>query len=44
MNDLRGATKRIETLMSIGGSYSLLVGCTAGDSSIAITIQVQDKL
>lgn len=44
MNDLRGATKRIETLMSMGGSYSRFVGCTANASSIAITIQLQDKL
>lgn len=40
---LRGVIELIEELVKIGGGYGLFTGCAAGDTAMAIVIQVADR-
>jgi acetyl-CoA acetyltransferase len=40
---LRGVIEIIEELVKIGGGYGLFTGCAAGDSAMAIVIEVCDR-
>ena len=40
---LRGVIEIIEELVKIGGGYGLFTGCAAGDSAMAIVIEVCGK-
>ena len=41
---LRGVIEIIEELVKNGGGYGLFTGCAAGDTAMAIVIQVCDRL
>lgn len=40
---LRALMELIEELVIIGGGYGLFVGCAAGDSAMAVVVQVRDE-
>ena len=40
---LRGVIEIIEELVKNGGGYGLFTGCAAGDTAMAIVIQVGDR-
>ena len=40
---LRGVIEMIEELVMKGGGYGLFVGCAAGDSAMAVILEVKDR-
>jgi acetyl-CoA acetyltransferase len=40
---LRGVIEIIEELVQLGGGYGLFTGCAAGDSAMAVVIEVSDR-
>ena len=40
---LRSVIELIEELVSRGGGYGLFSGCAAGDSAMAVVLQVDDR-
>jgi hypothetical protein len=40
---LRGVIEMIEELVMKGGGYGMFVGCAAGDSAMAVILEVKDR-